>query len=146
MPAPATPGTPSWRGGRRGTPIRDRPGYIKLTQPADLRNLTELGADVHLVQLIHIDYEGCHRRSDDSYDNGGLGWRGTALVGPESLQEGSCSPHIQSPAYRCQNRRWLRLNELAPSELTREVTDLAGLGSGIVRLVGSAMKLFGFSR
>ncbi len=73
--------------------LRERPGYIKLTQPADLRNLTELGAGVHPT---HFNHEACNRHSDDSYDNGSLGWRGTALVGPQSLQEGSCSPHIRS--------------------------------------------------
>ncbi len=72
-----------------------------------------------------LDYNACQYRSDDSDRDGNFWRRGTALVGPESPQVGSCLSHIQSPAYRC--HMTTRVRTLLPFRPVMESESRMGL-------------------
>ena len=62
------------------------------------QNLTELEAPDRLGYLAaRLNHSARQEHPEDSDCDGDLLRRGAAVVLPESLQEASCPPHIQSP-------------------------------------------------
>ena len=66
-----------------------------MTQPADLKNLTDLEAVERLGdRALHQNRSACQPHSDDSYDDESLDRRHAALVLPELPQEASGDDHV----------------------------------------------------
>ncbi len=66
-----------------------------MTQPADLRNLTDSeGPEQSRVHGGEQNDDPCQPHSDDSYDDESLDRRHAALVLPEAFQEVSGDDHV----------------------------------------------------
>ena len=72
-----------------------------MTQPADLKNVTELEVvDRQGDRIFHQNHSADQHRSENNQGDDTLERRGTAVVLPESIQEANCTPHVQFPSCR----------------------------------------------